>query len=122
MDDSAAVRVRKPVEHLCGNIDRPRVVDLLRAQNLAQRPAPHVLVRDVDVTRVAPEVVRADTSFVAQAGRSVHLARRARCALSLTWNDLDRDLEPGLLVPREPDRSRAPATEWLEGSIAVENE
>ena len=122
MDDSAPVRVREPVEHLRGDLDRRRVVDLLRAQNLAQRPAPHVLVRDVDVARVAAEVVGADASFVAQPGRGFHLARRARRALSLTGNDLERDLEPGLLVPREPDRSRAPATERLERPIAVEDE
>jgi hypothetical protein len=122
VDDSAPMRVREPIEHLGGDLDRPRVVDLLRAQNLAQRPAPHVLVGDVDMARVAAEVVGADAAFVAEPGRCLHLARRARCPLSLTWNDLERDLEPRLLVPGEPDRSRAPATERLEGSIAVENE
>jgi hypothetical protein len=71
---------------------------------------------------VAAVVLVEDAPFVAQAGRGFHLTRRARCSLSHKCNDLERDLEPGLLVPGEPDRSRPPATERFERSIAVENE
>ena len=74
------MRVRQAVEDLGGDLDRLGVVELLRAERLAQRAAPHVLVRDVHVAGVAAEVVGPDAALVAQPGGGLHLARRARAA------------------------------------------
>ena len=92
------------------------------AQRLAQRAAVDVLVGDVDVAAVAAEVVGADAALVAEPRRGLHLARRARGALSLARDDLERDLEAGALVAREPDRARAAPPERAEGPVAVEDE
>ena len=57
-----AVRVGEGVEHLRGDLDGVAVVELVRAQRLAQRSAQDVLVRDVDVAVVVAEVVRPHAS------------------------------------------------------------
>ncbi len=122
MDDPAAMGVGQPVEHLGGDLDGRRVVQPVRPERLAQRAAANVLVRDVDVPGVPAEVVGPHAALVAQARRGLHLACGARRALALAGDDLQRDVEAGPLVAREPHRARAPATERLQGSIAVEDE
>src|SRR4029078_6040689 len=52
----------------------------------------------------------------------LHLARRACRALALPRDDLQRDVEPGLLVARQPDRAGTTPTEGPEGPVAVEDE
>jgi hypothetical protein len=54
---------------------------------------------------------------VAQPRRCLHLARRPRCPLSLAGHDLERDLEPRLLVAGQPDRSGATATELRRAEV-----
>jgi hypothetical protein len=104
VDDAAAVRVCEPVEHLGANLDGLRVGELARAELLAERAATHVLVRDVDVSPVAAEVVRAHAALVSKPRRSLHLAGCPSRALPLTGDDLERDVQPGALVARQPDR------------------
>ena len=122
MDDAARVRVREPVEHLRRRLDRRRVVDGAVAKRVAQRAAGNVLVGDVDVAVVAAEVVGAHAALVAQARGRLRLAGGARRTLSLAGDDLERDVEAGLLVPGEPHRAGAAATERPERAIAVEDE
>ena len=93
----------------------------LRSASRIVRPW-HVLVGDVDVAAVAAEVVGADAALVTEPRRSLHLPGRARRALALAGDDLERDLEPGALVAREPDRAGPAATERTEGPVAVEDE
>ena len=66
MDDPDAVRMRERVEDLRRRLDGVAVTEPAAAQRLAQRAALNVLVGDVDVAAVTPEVVRADASFVAE--------------------------------------------------------
>ncbi len=122
MHDPEPVRVRQPVEDLGRRLDGVPVAQLAGAQRLAHRLALDVLVGDVDVAAVAAEVVRTNAALVAQPRRSLHLACRARGALALARHDLERHLETGALVAREPDGARAASPEWAQGAIPVENE
>ena len=122
MDDPVAMGMREPLEDLSRELDGGRVVELARADQLAQRAAADVLVGDVHVAVVRAEVVRAHAALVAQARRGLHLACRACRALALPRDDLQRDVEPGLLVAGEPDRAGAAATERPERPVAVEDE
>ena len=122
MDDPVAMRVGETLEDLRRELHRGRVVELARADQLAQGAAADVLVRDVHVAVVRAEVVRTHAALVAQARRGLHLACRACRALALPRNDLQRDVEPGLLVAGEPDRAGAAPTDRPERPIAVEDE
>ena len=122
MDDAACVRVRERVEDLDRRLDRRRVVELAGAHRLAERAARNVLVRDVHVLRVAPEPVGALTAGMTQARRRLGLALRTRRGLSLARNDLERDVQAGLLVARQPDRPRAAAAERSERAVPPEDE
>ena len=122
MDDPVAMRVGETLEDLRRELHRGRVVELARADQLAQRAAADVLVRDVHVAVVRAEVVRTHAALVAQARRRLHLACRACRALALPRDDLQRDVEPGLLVAGEPDRAGAAPTDRPERPIAVEDE
>ena len=122
VDDPAAVRVGEPVEDLGGRLHARGVVELGASHRLSQRPPADVLVRDVDVSLVTREVVGAHASLVAKSGRRLHLPHRARGALALARDDLQRDVEPGALVAREPHRARAATTERPKRSVAVEDE
>ena len=97
-------------------------LELVPPDRLPERLAPDVLVRDVDVAVVAGEVVGADAALVAQARGRLHLAHRARGALALARDDLQRDLETGPLVAREPDGAGAATAERSERPVAVEDE
>ena len=120
--DPAPVRVREALEDLRGELDRRGVVQLAHADQLAQGAAADVLVGDVHVPVVAAEVVGAHATLVPQAGRRLHLPCRACRALALARHDLERHLEPGALVAREPDGSGAAPAERAERPVAVEDE
>jgi hypothetical protein len=120
--DPALVRVRQPFEHLRGRLDRSCVIEPPGPHCLPHRLAGHVLVRNVDVARVAVEAVGAETALVAQARCRERLALRARGGLALARDDLESDVEAVLLVAREPDRARAAAAERAQGSVALGDE
>ncbi len=122
MDDPTAVRVREPVEDLRRRLHRLAVAQLAAAHRLAQRAAAHILVGDVDVTGVGAEAVRAQTAFVPQPGGRFCLAFGAVRGLALPRNDLERDVEPVPLVPREPDGAGTAAAKRAERAVAVEDE
>ena len=122
MDDPAAVRVREPVEDLRRRLHRLPVAQLAAAHRLAQRAAADVLVRDVDVTGVGAEPVRAQAALVPEPGGRLGLAFGAVRGLALPGNDLQRDVEPVPLVPREPDRAGTAAAKRAERAVAVEDE
>ena len=102
VDDPPCVRVRETLEHLHGCFDRRRVVEFAGAQRLAKRAAGRVLVRDVDVLRVAAEPVGTLAARVPQPCGSLGLPLRTGPGLPLTGHDLERDVEPVLLVPAKP--------------------
>ena len=120
--DSGAVRVRERVEHLRGSGDRVLVREHARADRVAHRAPGHVLVRDVDVSRVVADVVGAHAAVVAQAAGGERLALRACGRLAFAGDDLERDVEAVLLVEREPDRARAAGSERSHGPVAPEHE
>ena len=122
VEDPRRVRVRQPVADLRARLDRGRVVQLVRAQRLAEGLAGNELVRDVDVARVVREAVRAQAGAVAQPGGGLGLALGARGGLPLARDDLQRDIEACLLVAGEPDRAGAATAERLEGPVAAEHE
>ena len=65
VDDPARMRMREPLENLRRRLHGLRVAQLAGAQRVAERPPGRVLVRDVDVTRVAPAGVGAQAALVA---------------------------------------------------------
>ena len=122
MDDSGAMCVREGVEHLRGGGDRILVRESTRADRVAHGATRHVLVRDVDVARVVPDVVGAYAAVVAQPAGGEGFALRARRSLALARDDLQRDVEAVLLVQCEPDGARAARSERPHGPIAAEDE
>ena len=75
--DPEAVCMGQAVEDLRRCLDRVAVGQLAGAQRLAHRRALHVLVRDVDMAAVAPEVVGSHAPLVAQPRGGLHLSGRA---------------------------------------------
>ena len=122
VDDSARVRVRERVEHLRRGLHRLRVSQLARAERLAQRPARHVLVGDVDVLVVVRERVGAQAALVTEPGRGRCLALRPRAGLAVARDDLERNFDARCLVSCEPDRPGAAASKRAHGPVAAENE
>ncbi len=122
MDDSGAMRVRERVEHLCGGGDRVLVRERARTDRVSHGAPRHVLVRDVDVPRVVADVVGTHAAVVAQPAGGERLALRTSSRLALARDDLQRDVEPVLLVEREPDGARATGSERPHGPIAAEDE
>jgi hypothetical protein len=122
MDDPAAVRMRQPVEDLGRGLDRACIRQLAGAHRVAQRAAADVFVGDVDVARVGAEAVRAEAALVPQPGRRLRLALGAMPGLPFAWDDLQRHVEAGLLVAREPDRARCAAAQRPQRAIPVEDE
>ena len=119
MDDPRAMCVRERVEHLRGDLDGVAVGQCTGADRLAERPPGDVLVRDVDVARVVPDVVRADAAVVAQASRSHRLALGARGRLALPRDDLQRDVEAvsARRARATPIPSRPfPAAAWVDSA------
>ena len=122
VDDSARVRVRKRLEHLRRGLDRRAIVELAGAEGLAHRLARHVLVGDVDVAGVALERVGAQAALVPEPSRRERLPLGARRSLALARDDLQRDVEAGPLVAREPDRPGTAAAERAQGPIVLGHE
>src|SRR5205807_2673742 len=119
--DPVCVGVRKAVADLRTRLDRRRVRKLARAKRLAERPPRHELVRDVDVTRVTGEGVRAEAARVPELRGGGGLPLGARRGLALAGDDLQRDVQARLLVAGEPDRPRTAAPERAKGPVSVEN-
>ena len=111
VDDPTRVRVRQTLEHLGGRLDRVGVVQLAGPQRLAHRLPRHVLVGDVNVAPVPIEPVGAQAALVPQPRRRQRLPLGPCRRLALARDDLQRDVEAGALVTREPDRARAAAPE-----------
>ena len=122
MDDPPLVRMRKPFEDLCGRLDRLGIAQLARPHRVAQGLAADVLVGDVDMPRVGAETVGAQAALVPQAGRRLGLALRAMGRLALAGDDLERDVEPVVLVAREPHGARAAAAQRAQRPVAVEDQ
>ena len=116
------VSVRERLADLRGDLERNCVVDRSFPQGLPQRPAGYVLVGDVDVPGVARERVGALAARMTEPRGRRSLSLRPRSRLSLSRDDLERDLGSGRLVAGEPNRAGAAATERLQGAIPAENE
>src|SRR5581483_8394864 len=122
VDDAARVRVRERLEELRGDLDRVPVVELAGAQRLAERPPRHVLVGDVDVARVASERVDALAARMPERRGGPRLALGAGGRLPLPSHHLQRDVEPGALVPREPDVPHPARPERPQRAVAAEDQ
>ena len=122
MDDSRPVRMGEGVEHLGGDFDGFLVREAVRAHRLAQGPPGDVLVRDVDVARIVPDVVRAYAAFVTQPASRQGFTLGAGGSLSFTRDDLQRDVEARALVAREPDGARASASQRPQRAVTPEHE
>ena len=122
VDDSRAVRMGEGIEELGGDLDRLLVGELPSPEHLAESPARHVLVGDVDVARVVSDVVGAHAPLVPQPLRGERLALGAGGSLPLAGDDLERDVEPRLLVAGEPDRAVSSAAEGADRAVAPEDE
>ena len=116
------MRMGEAVADLRAGLDRGAVVELTGAERLAERATRHELVRDVDVPGIAREGVGAQAARMAQLRGRLGLALGARGGLPLAGDDLEGDLEPRLLVPREPDRPRAAASERAQRPVPAEHE
>ena len=122
VDDSPAVRVRERLEHLRRDLDGAAIVELARGERLPHRPARDVLVGDVDVAGIARERVDPLAAWVAERRRRLRLAFGARGGLSLTGDHLQRDVETGLLVPRQPDVAHPTRAERAQRPVAAEDQ
>ena len=122
MDDARAVRMRQGVEHLGRDLDGIGVGELVHPHRLAQRASGDVLVRDVHVARVVPDVVGAHAAVMAEPSRREGLALGSGRGLPLARDDLQRDGEAGPLVLREPDGAGAAAPERTDRPVAAEDE
>jgi hypothetical protein len=122
VDDPGPVCVGQCVEHLCRDLHGVFVREILRTHRLAYGPTRDVLVGDVHMARVVPDVVRAHAALVPEATRRLSLTLGARGSFPLARDDLQRDVEPGALVAREPDGAGAAATERSHRPIAAEDE
>ena len=122
VDDARPMCVRQRLEHLSRDLDRLVVADVVGAKRLADGAAGDVLVCDVHVPRVVADVVRAHAVLMPEAACGERLAFGASGRLALAGHDLQRDVESGLLVAREPHGAVAAAPERPDGSVAVEDE
>src|SRR5438445_4829686 len=122
MQDPGGVSVSEAVADLRARLDRGVLRHVAVAKHLTVRAPWHELVRDVDVPRVAPEGVCAETRRMAQLCGGLRLALGPRSGLALARDDLERDVQSRLLVARKPDRAGAAATQRPQGPVAVEDE
>src|SRR5581483_8672689 len=91
-------------------------------ERLPERATRDVLVRDVDVTRVAREREDPLAARVTERRRGTRLALRARGRLPLARDDLERHVEPRLLVAREPHLPHPARAERPQRPVAAEDE
>ena len=122
VNDPARVRVRECLEDLSARLDRGVVIELAAPKRLAEGPARHVLVGDVDMLGVASEPVRALAGGVAQAGGGLRLPLGPGRRLALPRDDLESDVEAVLLVPGKPDRAGPSTPERPQRAVAPEDE
>ena len=122
MHDPPAVGMGEPVEDLRRRLDRSRVRQLARPHRLSKRATADVLVRDVDVAGIGAEAVRTEAALVAEPRGSLRLALGPVRRLALARDDLQGDVETGLLVAREPDRAGGSGAERAKRAVPVENE
>ena len=66
MEDARAMGVSEPLRDLGARLDSAGIVEVARAQRLAERSSRNELVRDVDVAVVPGERIRAQAAGVAQ--------------------------------------------------------
>src|SRR5205807_2589524 len=121
MQDPGRVSVSEAFADLRARLDRGVLGHVAVAKHLTERAPWDELVRDVDVPRVAPEGVCAETRGMAQLCGGLRLTLGPRSRLALARDDLERDVESRLLVAREPDRAGASATQRAQGPVAVED-
>jgi hypothetical protein len=122
MDDALGVRVRQCLEDLGSGLHGRRIVDAANSKTLTQGVSRDIGIGDVDVPVVPLEGERAEAARMAQPGRRLHLALRARPGLAFTGDDLERDVASEALVPHEPHRPGTAGAEWAEGPVAAEDE
>ena len=91
-------------------------------KRLAEGPARHVLVGDVDVLRVAAEPVGALAGRMAQARGGLGLPLGSGRRLPLPRHDLEGHVEPVLLVAGKPDRAGTAAPQRPQRPVAAEDE
>src|SRR5207302_8225690 len=121
VDDPARLRVRETLEHLRPGLDGVAVTQLTGPERVAKRPPGCVLVRHVDVPRVASARVGAEAALVPQPRRDLCFALGPLAGLPVTRDDLQGDVEAGSLVAGEPDGARAAAPERPQRPVAVED-
>ncbi len=114
--------VGERVEHLRADLDGVAIGERSCANRVPHRASRDVLVRDVDVPGVVPDVVCAHAAVVTEPARRQRLALGARGGLALARDDLQRDVQAVLLVECEPDRAGAAAAERAHRPVAPENE
>ena len=122
VDDPAAMGVRERIRDLRRDLDRGAVVDLAGAQRLPQRAPRDVLVGDVDVRRVARQRDDPLAALVSQGCGRAGLALGAVARLAFARDDLQRDVEAGSLVAREPHVAHAARAERPERAVPAEKE
>ena len=122
VDDARPVRMGERVENLRGDLDGATVTYVVSTEGVADGSPRDVLVGDVDVARVVADVVRAHAALVAKPPRRERLALRAGGRFPFPGDDLERDVEPGDLVPREPDGAVPAASQGPDGAVAVEDQ
>src|ERR687892_2658879 len=98
------MRVSERLEHLGARFDGRRVIEAAAAEELPERVSADVRVGDIDVAIVPVEREGSQAVRVAQPGRCLHLALRARPGLAFARDYLERDVAGGVLVPNEPHR------------------
>ena len=120
--DPARVGEGEPLEDLRRGLDGALVVQVAGAQSLTQRAPRDVLVRDVEMLVVCLEAVRAQAVRMVEARCGRRFPLRARARAAFLGDDLERDVAAGLLVPRQPHRPRAAASERAQGPVSAEHE
>ena len=122
MDDAAGVRVSERLEHLDGDLDRGAVVELTRRERLAHRATRHVLISDVHMAGVARERVDPLAVGMTKCRGSLGLALGTCGRLSLAPDHLQRDIEAGLLVTRQPDVAHPARAERTHRPVTAEDQ
>ena len=100
----------------------PRVVELSAADRLAQRAAGDVLVRDVDVRRVAGQRDDPLAARMPQRGCCARLALGPMPRLPFPRDDLQGDVEAAPLVAGQPDVTHPARAERSQRAVPAEDE
>ncbi len=122
MKNPAVVRMREPLEHLRGGLDRPLVVELPVVEGVTEGAPRDVFVGDVHVSLVPRERVCAQASRMLELRGGSRLALGPRACGARPGHDLERDLASSLLVVGMPDRAHSAASERPQRPVAPEHE